>query len=160
MLPSKVNVSIAIELAHIFWPNFVEMNGSIFLPWQVTTKTSDPEPGVDATGMEALLNHTHMIDLFAHETDRDPVNDEDGFYDQNHPDFGLLCEVGKTLAKMWYEKLKIDFPQYRFRVYYTQEDDPIVRFHRVRSDEPYWLDEADWTEDTRLGKIIVYDTET
>ncbi|MGB8648925.1 MAG: hypothetical protein WCF84_27055 [Anaerolineae bacterium] len=56
---------------------------------------------------------------------------------------------------MWFEKLKNDFPQYRFRVYYTQLDNPVVRFHRVRIDELYWLESS---ADVKLGEIIVCDT--
>ena len=42
------------------------------------------------------------------------------------------CELGKQIARMWAVKLKADFPLDRFRVYYTQNDNPIVRFHKVR----------------------------
>jgi hypothetical protein len=83
----------------------------------------------------------------------------DYYSDQNHPDFKFLCEVGKKLAQMWYQKLKLDFPQYRFRVYYTEGIEPVVQFHRVRPNEPYWLDEATWRDDVKRGKIIIYDTE-
>jgi hypothetical protein len=54
--------------------------------------------------------------------------------------------------------LQVDFPDYRFRVYYTQEDNPVVRFHRARDGEPYWLNENDHREDVELARIIVYDT--
>jgi len=57
-------------------------------------------------------------------------------YDVNHPDFADACELGKQMARMWAMKLKADFPRDRFRVYYTQYDNPIVRFHKVRENEP------------------------
>ncbi|MGB8648924.1 MAG: hypothetical protein WCF84_27050 [Anaerolineae bacterium] len=56
---------------------------------------SDPEHGLNYTGMKAFLNHVYMVDLFEHETERQSVgaNDEN-FFERNHPDFGLLCEMG------------------------------------------------------------------
>lgn len=57
-------------------------------------------------------------------------------YDASHPDFITACELGKTMARMWAIKLKADFPNEHFRIYYTQYDNPIVRFHKVRSNEP------------------------
>ncbi len=59
---------------------------------------------------------------------------------------------------MWFQKLKLDFPQYDFRVYYTQADNPIVRFHRVRPDEPNWIDAEKWSEEIKSGKVVIYDT--
>ncbi len=81
-----------------------------------------------------------MIDLFTHNAGLPSVSEEDGLLpDYNHPDFVALCEVAKRMAYIWFLKLQEDFPQYQFRVYYTERDNPIVRFHRVREDEPYWL---------------------
>jgi hypothetical protein len=40
-------------------------------------------------------------------------------------------------------KLKTDFPNERFRVYYTRYDNPIVRFHKVRPDEDVWLSDEE-----------------
>jgi hypothetical protein len=155
----RIKIKTAVELMHVFWPDFVERDGSIFLPWEKVVQISDFEHGLDFTGMEAFQNHTHIIDLFGHEAGREPAGESDDcFFDYNHPDFMLLCEAGKKLAQMWFQKLRVDFPHYRFRVYYTQEDNPIVRFHRVRAEEPYWLDEEMYGEDVKLGKIIVYDT--
>lgn len=106
------------------------------------------------TEVEAFLSHTHVIDLVQHK-----MPWKDGQYDHLSPDFESLCKVGKRLAAMWYQKLRADFPDYRFRVYYTQDDDPIVRFHRVRKDEPYWLNEKDYRAEIEQGKVIIYDTE-
>jgi hypothetical protein len=155
----RIKIKTAAKLLDFFWPEFKEIEGSIFLSWETVRKICDPELGINYTGMEAFINHNHIVDLFRHEVSREPTKDNDSWFDYSHPDFKFLCEVGKKLAQMWYRKLKIDFPQYRFRVYYTQEDDPIVRFHRVRPEEPYWLDEANWRDDIKHGKIMIYDTE-
>jgi hypothetical protein len=154
-----VQVSTVVDLLQVLWPDFIEVDGSVFLARAIPEKTTDPTHGLDRTGLEALLNHVHMSDLFGHTASRQAVDGEDNlFFDPQHPDFQLLCHTGKTLARMWFEKLIADFPDYDFRVYYTQEDNPIVRFHRVRPQEPSWLDELHYTEEIKQGKIIVYDT--
>lgn len=158
-MPPRIKIKTAATLLEILWPDFKEIEGSIFVPWRRVRKTCDPELGSDYTDMEAFINHTHIMDLFRHEVSCERTKDNDYYYDHNHPDFKFLCEVGKKLAQMWYQKLKNDFPQYRFRVYYTQEADPVVQFHRVRPKEPYWLDENNYREDVKRGKVIVYDTE-
>ncbi len=158
-MPPRIKIKTAAGLLDtIFWPEFKEIEGSVFLSQMKVRKLCDPELGSDYTDMEASINHTHIIDLFRHETFREPTQDNDCYFNYNHPDFKFLCDVGKKLAQMWYQKLKIDFPQYRFRVYYTQEDNPVVTFHRVQTDEPYWLDETKWRDDIKSGKIIIYDT--
>ena len=105
------------------------------------------------TGWEAFANHQHILDLFEHQANK--TGDTEDFYIPTHPDFIAACVFGKKLAQIWFSKLQMDFPQYRFRVYYTEEDDPIVRFHRVRVDEPPWLSEQNYENEIAQGKVIV-----
>jgi hypothetical protein len=65
------------------------------------------------------------------------------------------------MAGMWAMKLKADFPRDRFRVYYTQYDNPIVRFHKVRENEPQWLSDQQLTSatDRSFGSAVIYDTD-
>jgi hypothetical protein len=153
----RVSIGTAIELLHdVFWPEFVEVDGCVFLAW---LKSNGLEHKYGRTETEASENHTHMIDLFNHKADHRPIDEnDDRFYNSEHPDFKLLCEMGKALAEIWFRKLMIDFPSYDFRVYYTQNDNPIVRFHRVRLGETNWLDKSDWPEAIERGEIIIYDT--
>jgi hypothetical protein len=155
----QIKVSIAIALLDIFWPDFEEVDGSIFLATNYPKRASDLENGLDRTGIEALMNHTHMIDLFKHNAGIQPIDEDDErFYDYDHPDFSSLCELAKTIAQMWFQKLKLDFPQYDFRVYYTQDEDPVIRFHRIRPNELNWIDEEQFIEEIERGKVIIYDT--
>ena len=158
----RLNINVAIELLHnIFWPEFVELDGCIFLAWTNPHNMTDETLKFDNTGKEATWNHTHMEDLFKHKAGLQPINmDDPCYFDSEHPDFLLLCEMGKALAQMWYLKLRNDFPYYDFRVYYTEKDNPIVRFHRVWPDEHVWLDESHWSEAIESGEIIIYDTRT
>jgi hypothetical protein len=164
----KVKVKTALELINIFWPDFVEIDGAVFVPWSTPPEITSPGHKLDYSEleyseMEVFQNHVHMVDLFLNNATCEPTDESDSFYNQNHPDFVHLCDMGKKVAEMWFRKLKIDFPQYHFRVYYTQEDNPIVRFHRIRSDSKEyndWLNEDDNLENIKLGKIIVMDTQT
>jgi hypothetical protein len=152
----QVSVKAALTVSRILWPDFVEEHGCVFLGWH---SGSNPPPDNDtATGWESFVNHTHIFDEFAN--DATTLVSEDVVYNEHHPDFLSACELGQQIAKQWALKLKLDFPSARFRVYYTQYDNPIVRFHRVRDDEAYWLsDEALLTAtDPSFRNALIFDT--
>ncbi len=87
------------------------------------------------------------------------VGDEK-LYNQHHPDFIAACELGQQIAKLWALKLKLNFPAARFRVYYTEYDNPIVRFHKVRDDESHWLPDETLhaATDPSFRNALIYDT--
>lgn len=151
-----VTVTGALCVSRILWPDFIEEHGCVFLGWH--SGSNPPPAGDTATGWESFINHTHIFDEFANEATA--VVSEDVVYDEHHPDFLAACELGRQIAKLWALKLKIDFPSERFRVYYTQYDNPIVRFHRVREEESYWVsDEAIQTAVApSFRHALVYDT--
>lgn len=120
------------------------------------------------TETECFINHTHLLDKFrngATSERRDAVSHDfevvEEAYDVNHPDFVGACELGKQIARMWATKLKSDFPLDRFRVYYTQYDNPIVRFHKVRENETVWLDDdaLRLATDRSFTSAVIYDTD-
>jgi hypothetical protein len=133
-------------------------------------------PSSTLTDWEAFVNHTHILDEFAHKSDvteqhqiaRCVDGDKDSFDDweirylETHPDFIAACELGKAAAKLWALKLCHDFPKDRFRVYYTEYDNPIIRFHKVRIDEPEWLTDEYLATATRLDlrNALIYDTQS
>jgi hypothetical protein len=162
----RVSVTTASELLQVLWPDFVEVNGCIFVAFQWTGGYSGM--GDPKTETESFINHTHIFDEFLNKATleyREPVSDEldltEEIYDESHPDFLAACEVGRTIARLWAMKLKADFPTEQFRVYYTQYDNPIVRFHKVRPDEPVWLDDEDLlaATDQSFRDAIIYDTD-
>ncbi len=116
-----------------------------------------------------FVNHTHVFDMFGANSkavkqttvDHNEVLDAiEITYDESHPDFIAACEIGKTAAKLWALKLKQDFPNDGFRVYYTEFDSPIVRFHKVRSDEPLWRTDEAISQGIQLDlrNALVFDT--
>ena len=67
--------------------------------------------------------------------------------DPNTPEHGAAWELAQRMGEMWLAKLTTDFPTYRFRVYVSRLDDPIVHFHRVRDNEPVWIRDEDASPD-------------
>jgi hypothetical protein len=164
---ARVSVRTAIHLLRLLWPDFVEVNGCVFAAFQLHGGPIE-ELKEGKTETECFINHTHLLDEFrnaATSEHRDAVSHGfevvDEAYDVNNPDFVGACELGKQLARMWATKLKWDFPQHRFRVYYTQYDNPIVRFHKVREGETVWLadDALRSATDRTFTSAMIYDTD-
>jgi|WetSurMetagenome_2_1015567.scaffolds.fasta_scaffold730246_1 hypothetical protein len=157
----KYSINTTTELIHLFWPEFIDIDGSIFVKRFLSNLDFHIDDGEDRTGLESFLNHFHILDLVRQQAvTSSPDGSGEVLIDSAHPDFLAMVEVGKTMAQMWFQKLKIDFPDYDFRVYYTRDDDPVVRFHRVWEGEPNWLDGDTWMKDIKCGIVIVYDTRT
>jgi hypothetical protein len=128
----------AEKVLQFLWPEFMVENGMVLLARHAG---SNPCPSGTLTDWESFINHTHVFDEFGSESgvvQQNTVSHAPQFdeveitYDDQHPDFLAACRLGKTAARLWAMKLKEEFPYERFRVYYTQYDNPIVRFHKVR----------------------------
>jgi hypothetical protein len=161
----KVQLKSAIKVARLFWPSFVREHGCVFLAWH--SGSNPPPPGEDATGWESFVSHTHVFDEFVNTAIKINAEEQSGdlvvqevTYEEAHPDFIRGCELGAMIAAAWASKLKLDFPTERFRVYYTEYDNPIVRFHKARPDEPFWLsdDTLQTSTDPSFRNALVYDT--
>lgn len=161
----RASIQTATNAAQILWPDFIEVNDCVFLAFLVGENPSELPQGKTET--ECFINHMHLFDEFGNRAttensarysgDLDVVEE---MYDINHRDFIAACDLGLKIARMWAVKLKFDFPRDRFRVYYTQNDNPIVRFHKVRSGEPEWLsdDALRLATDPSFQNAVIYDT--
>lgn len=165
-LAKRLSVRTGAQLLKLFWPDFVEINGCILAGFQCGGGPIQ-ELKEGKTETESFINHTHVLDEFRNKATserREEVSEDldvvEETYDVNHPDFADACELGKQMARMWAMKLKADFPRDRFRVYYTQYDNPIVRFHKVRENEPQWLSDQQLQSatDRSFGGAVIYDT--
>ena len=161
----QVSVGIASELLQVFWPDFIEQSGCVFAAFH---GEAGPAGSDTKTAWECFINHTHVMDEFVNNATfqhRENISKEldeiEEIYDESHPDFVRACELGKTMARMWAIKLKADFPNEQFRVYYTQYDNPIVRFHKVRPNEDVWLTDEELLDatDPSFRDALIYDTE-
>jgi hypothetical protein len=127
-----LRISKAQRIAAIFWPEFVEQDG-VILPAFVK---APPPPGEFKTWTEyeRFHSHTHLQDVFRW----DVPDRHDAALWLDRPDvasapFAAAWVLAQQMGQMWLAKLRRDFPAYRFRVYVTKLDDPIVQFHRVRA---------------------------
>ncbi|HKV94674.1 MAG TPA: hypothetical protein VJW20_19170 [Candidatus Angelobacter sp.] len=164
-IQKRISIRTANEVARIFWPDFIKVDGCIFAAFN--WHGGDAGEARDKTEMECFINHTHLFDEFQNKATvqrrvlcSETLDEIQETYDEKHPDFIRACELGPRIARMWAAKLKIDFPDDRFRVYYTQYDNPIVRFHKVRSDEHEWLSNDDLQAAIEPGfqSAVIYDT--
>ncbi|SRR5258705_1105936 len=153
-----LQIKEAYEALELFHPTFVENEGAIFLASELPVDSIEFSSFSDLTEAECFYNHVHILDRFQHAAALALNGSETNDWDKSHADFQYGCAVGKVVACLWSRKLAVDFPLYRFRVYYTEADNPTVRFHRVHDGEANWLDEEDWLSDIAQGKVIVYDT--
>jgi len=147
------SISTALKIGEILWPDFVVINDLVFL------KSEAPDSDAFSnwttkTETEASLNHVHVLDTFSHKAE---LTDEP-FWDLGHKDFASACALGKIWARTIFSKLSYDFPSRRFRVYYTERDNPIVRFHQIHQGEAPWLSEADWQPYTLTGEIEIHES--
>lgn len=161
----KASIHTAMSVAQILWPDFMEVNDCVFLAFWVGENPSELPAGKTET--ECFINHMHLFDEFANGATTEnsaryseELNVVEETYDISHRDFIAACDLGLKIARMWAAKLKLDFPRDRFRVYYTQYDNPIVRFHKVRSGEPEWLsnDALQLATDPNFQNAVIYDT--
>ena len=141
----------ALRVGRFLWPRFGVREGAILALDFAGTGSSPAGEFPSLTEAEILLNHVHVLDQFENsaELDREP------WYDTSHPDFRAACQLGILASECWAAKLRLDFPKQRFKVFYTQDDNPVVRFHQVRDGERAFLDEEDWAAEIREGRIVV-----
>lgn len=140
----------ALKAAQYLWPEFVEHNKFVFFKW-CKPEMVDMNVWHDRVEVEATLNHVHVLDLFHH----DAGLEVEPFWDNSHPDFISACEFGKVLAHSLACKLAKDFPEKSFRVYYTQNDNPIVRFHQIYENETNWLDDGEFSAEIDNAQLMV-----
>ncbi len=163
----KTSVQAASQVVQLFWPDFVQSNGCFFVAFQLKSGAVQELPQ-GKTETECFINHTHLFDEFKNKATSEKregfsenLDAVEQFYDEAHPDFTAACDLGKKMARLWAIKLKLDYPGHRFRVYYTQYDNPIVRLHKVRAEEAVWLSDEGLKSatDPSFRGSVIYDTD-
>lgn len=145
------DLKIALKVSNFLWPTFEVREDSVFLRDALNGNSSSVESFNSLTEAEIFLNHVHVLDLFKHGAGLE----EEPFWDQHHPDFHAACSLGKNALQTWTSKLKTEAPNRSFVLVYTQNDNPIVRFHQKRDGEPDYLDPDDWEREIQVGEVIV-----
>lgn len=101
----------SVAYAELFWPAFVEHDGCVLLAgrldpanfrdWMASTKG-------DRRAVEAVLNHTHITDLFGE-------RGAGATWEQ-------VIHLGRLFKEMWAAKLARDFPGRRFVVSFPEDE--------------------------------------
>ncbi len=151
-----IHIRDAKDTLTFYWPDFIEDNGAVFLRQYFPNGGIDWLNFPDLTGAETFYNHVHLLDIFVH--DAQIENDENNFWNRTHVDFKTASDVAKIVLKLWAKKLTDEYPNLEFRLYFCAHDDPTIRFHSVRIDEPVWLSETDWAEQLASEEIVIIDT--
>ncbi len=153
----NMKIQAGFAVLETFWPEFAEVQGCIIRK-DCIQSGMELSRFYDRTQFETLYNHIHILRLFRHKADNPQAKEaEDDFFLPKHPDFRIACQIGKTMGEILALKLKRDFPTDRFRVYYTEEDSPIVQFHRVYNNEEFLLQDKD-ADFTDGQKVLIWDT--
>ena len=152
-----LRLSTARKAADVLWPEFREYDGAVVLASARVPPPAEREGTL--TEYERFHGHTHIQDVFRWEVPYVPDPEWDSERpDDTTPEFDAGWELAQRMGRMWLAKLASDFPAYRFRVYVTKLDDPIVHFHRVREGERPWYTDDEARAPVASGTLIVLDT--
>jgi hypothetical protein len=116
---STVTVAEAAATSLLFWPEFVEYRGCVFLKFvfdEGAVENWFTELNGDGKAVESVANHVHLWDFFAARTDAEN---------------GVLVQLASRLSEMWNAALLLAFPDRRFVVAVSRESDdygPTVSF--------------------------------
>ena len=101
------SIQHAIGYAIIFWPEFITHDGCIFRADSFNTRNYQKfliQTAFDKSKVEAVMNHLHILDLFATEN-----------VTENQVIF-----LGQILRDMWKAKLAQDFPERVFNIIFSE----------------------------------------
>ncbi len=151
------------EVAALLSPDFVERDGWILPKGNPECGEHNRDHFDSDSELEAGCTHVHVLDCFENGASRKGVvleDIDDSLYDFKHPDFLAACRIGKAMVVAWASTLTADFPGRHFRIYYTELDNPIVRFHQIRENERFWMTDEEVLKEEPPNRAAVFDTRT
>ena len=93
----------------IFWPNFVEHDGCIFLDFDENIYQQWlRRTGGDKQKIESVMNHRHILDFLPKAVES--------------PTHSLVVLFGQLLRDVWDAKLRRDFPERKFCVRFPSDE--------------------------------------
>lgn len=123
-------------VADLLWPDFVEESAAVFLRSGRLAAAAPLSSFTDLVDAECFVNHVHILDEFEHKADLDA----EPFWNSGHDDFKRALALAAIVAEVWAARLARDFPDQNFAVFATRDDNPIVRFHKIRPDLALYQD--------------------
>lgn len=123
-IDARSDVELAAAFSKLFYPDFVEIDGQIFLAEQYSENALDQWRQYfdgDKQKVEQMINHVHIIDLFNNNAS-----------DVYKPE--LYEYLGKVLTVCWNHALQDMFPTKQFVMEYTTDDQeygPTITFYQA-----------------------------
>jgi hypothetical protein len=109
----------AIGYLEVFWPNFYEMHGCIFvgsIPDEENYQSWVGGTDGDKSKIESVLNHVHIMDLFQVGGSLSPTKKQ-------------IIYLGNKIKEMWYVKCSAQFPGRSICVdFYTGDDNDLLEY--------------------------------
>jgi hypothetical protein len=118
-------MATALRLAELLWPEFVVAGGATFLKSGWAGVQHIARLAALTGDAEWVVNHVVVMYEFFHGAGlgREP------WWDRRHPDFARACRLGEIMCETWAAKLRRDFPDKDFAVFFTRDGSPTVWFH-------------------------------
>ena len=137
-LEHNSNYDMASAFSKLFWPDFVEFEGCVFLAeayrkWSQPVEDQRREARKDPRSIEKLVNHLHMYDLFWTNTTvlvEDPEGGPRIGVDQVYS-LQLKEYLAQVLLVCWKHALQEKYPEREFEFSYATEPDeygPTITF--------------------------------
>lgn len=112
---------VAIAFTKLFWPDFIEHEGGVFLSEAFNVELYQQwkaHLGNDLVAIERVINHQHLDDILS---GADKVGIKNLFY------------LGEVLVQMWESRLKSLYPDKDFEVICNQDENTVVvTFNQIR----------------------------
>ncbi len=119
------SIEVALAFTKLFWPDFVEHEGGIFLSEAFNREIYEQwkvQLGNDITAIERVINHQHIDDILP---GAENVGIDNLFY------------LGQSLAQMWSSRLKLLYPHRHFQVEsHWDEHTVVVMFYQSNIETP------------------------
>jgi hypothetical protein len=113
-LSGVANVEVALAFTTLFWPDFVEYDGGIFLAESFNQEIYEQwkaELGNDIAAIERVMNHQHIDDLL-------PGAENVGIDN--------LFALGKVIKQMWENRLKSCYPKRNYQAFCNKDEYTVV----------------------------------
>jgi hypothetical protein len=129
-----------LKAAEMLWPEFLAQDDTVFL-LRERSKISQP---LDSLGppleQECFVNHVHVLD----ECENDAKLTVEPFWNNSSTDFLNAIQ------------LALEFPTNDFAIFAIRDDNPIVRFHKIRSGDAFWADPATLEHDFPDAALFIH----
>ena len=127
------NIKLAIGYSFIFWPDLIEYENCVFLKSHFSIETYNQWKKVDYveyfSQIEYVLNHIHILDLFAEEEGKQREVSKD-----------QIIYLGNVLREIYETKLRAQFKDKAFVVTFNGNDqindlyDYELSFHQLQNE--------------------------